>query len=52
MASVSHLRDHDFMHFSYEKSHGGGEKGVVDEKFRKIDKISRAVGKEIRIFRI
>ncbi len=39
------------MYFSYEKSHGGGEKGVVDEKVRKIDKISRPVGtggKEIK----
>jgi hypothetical protein len=36
---VSYLRAHDFMHFSYEKPHGGGEKGVVDEKVRKIDNI-------------
>ncbi len=43
MASVFYLRAHDFMHFSYEKSHGGGEKGVVDEKVRKINKKSRAV---------
>ncbi len=48
MASVSYLRAHDFMHFSCEKSHGGGEKGVVDEKVRKIDKISRPVGTEVR----
>jgi hypothetical protein len=46
MASVSYLRAHDFMHFSYEKSHGGGEKGVVDEKVRKIDKIRCAEGTE------
>jgi hypothetical protein len=43
MASVSYLRAHDFMYFSYEKSQGGGEKGVVDEKVRKINKKSRAV---------
>jgi hypothetical protein len=36
MASVSYLRAHGFMYFTYEKSHGGGEKGVVDEKVRKM----------------